>query len=225
MTNEEFVFNQTNKERRNYGAFHKKNGTKSKKCTLPSDRLTPAQLNKLNGPILSLHLEKPMTRTEWKLLRADQRKLYIEHLVEKYNANNQMIAEAIGCTGGYVCKTKKELGIKGEGKGGGRNFTNEQLLAWDKFMNPEKYIAAEAAYEPDEEVPEEVSLPEEDKPMEPTPVQVFLGESQATRIEQTDFAITVSGVRNWSELNDYFNLLPIRAGSTATVRIELHQGK
>ena len=50
MTDAEYVFQQDVKERKKMktGAMHRKCGSKSKKCTLPSDYLTPSQKKKLN---------------------------------------------------------------------------------------------------------------------------------------------------------------------------------
>lgn len=43
------------------GARHRVNGSKSKRCTLPSDYLTPAQRKKLNGEVYTVNLNKPIT--------------------------------------------------------------------------------------------------------------------------------------------------------------------
>lgn len=220
MTDEKFVFQETNKERRNTGVFHKKGGSKSRKCSLPHDNLTPSQLNKLNGPVLSLYLDKPMAKKDWLYLRADQKKLYIEHLIETYKANDRMIAAAVGCSANYVCLLRKELGIKSAGRGGASRLSTDRMEAWLKFMHPENHITEEPVEEP-------VSEPECVEALQPikTQAHVYLNGTRSTRIEQTDFAITVSGVKDWAEMLDYFELLPIREGGTATVHIELHQGK
>ena len=47
----DFDYDAMQKKRIARGASHMKRGSKSKKCTLPSDYLTAAQKRRLNGPV------------------------------------------------------------------------------------------------------------------------------------------------------------------------------
>lgn len=80
MTDERFVFQEDIKERSKMktGAFHKKSGAKSKKCTMPSDYLTPKQKKKLSGSVESISLAMPITSI--KELRTYTESLQIEYL-------------------------------------------------------------------------------------------------------------------------------------------------
>lgn len=96
MTDERFVFHQDVRERSKMktGAFHKKNGCKSKKCTLPSDHLTPKQKKKLNGECMSIKMNEPYHNwKEFKRLSADMQRNYILSLVDDYRARSKDIAE------------------------------------------------------------------------------------------------------------------------------------
>ena len=48
----DFDFDVLQKKRIARGAYHRKNGSKSKRCTLPSDYLTAAEKRKLNGEVM-----------------------------------------------------------------------------------------------------------------------------------------------------------------------------
>lgn len=113
MTNEEFVFNQTAKERKSAGtgAFHKKNGAKSKHCTLPSDYLTPAQKKKLNGPTVTWQMNWFYSYPEFKSMPDDIQEAYLVTIIKKYKVGMAAIAkELFGITGTalYAYIRKKE---------------------------------------------------------------------------------------------------------------------
>lgn len=113
MTNEEFVFNQTAKERKSAGtgAFHKKNGAKSKHCTLPSDYLTPAQKRKLNGPTVTWQMNSFYSYPEFKAMPDDIQEAYLVTIINKYKVGVTAIAkELFGITGPglYAYMRKKE---------------------------------------------------------------------------------------------------------------------
>ncbi len=97
MTNEEFVFNQTAKERKSVGtgAFHKKNGAKSKQCTLPSDYLTPAQKRKLNGPTVTWQMNSFYSYPEFKSMPDDIQEAYLVTIIKKYKVGMAAIAKEL----------------------------------------------------------------------------------------------------------------------------------
>ena len=57
------------------GAAHRKRGSRSKKCSLPSDNLTPKQLRDLNGEVTVYNLGQPMTQEEYDRLPDDLKPL------------------------------------------------------------------------------------------------------------------------------------------------------
>jgi len=146
MTDERYVFNQDVAERSKMktGAFHKKNGSKSKRCTLPSDHLTPAQKKKLSGPCFSINMNEPLH--DWKKFRSLPKTMqvnYINGLVNNYGARQRDIADMFGVKPGtfsqYCCaKFKSETLFK---KGGTGKTMDERFL--DFLTKPEKKEDAE----------------------------------------------------------------------------------
>ena len=89
----DFDYDAMQKKRIARGASHMKRGSKSKKCTLPSDYLTAAQKRRLNGPVSTYKLDEPMNWESFKAMPEDLQKKYILGLQENYGANDEMIGK------------------------------------------------------------------------------------------------------------------------------------
>ena len=138
MNDIEYTLRQTNKERKitAYSARHKKNGSKSKRCTLPSDNLTAAQKKGLNGKMFTYEMGKPHTWKELKMWPTDLRKQYFDNLITKMEPSGKDLGLILNVTPTYVSEILKGLGIR-------RNArkvqlrTDEQMAAWQRFLNGE----------------------------------------------------------------------------------------
>lgn len=101
MTDESYVYSQDIKERKSMrtGAFHKRCGSKSKKCTMPSDYLSRKEKRKMNGNVVSINLGKPITNFgEFKTYSISMQQLYLQNLVDKYGARKTDVIEMLGTT-------------------------------------------------------------------------------------------------------------------------------
>lgn len=132
----DFDYDAMQKKRIARGAAHMKRGSKSKKCTLPSDYLTAAQKRRLNGPVNTYKLDEPMNWESFKAMPEDLQKKYILNLQETYQANNDMLGKMFGVTGVSVCKMRHALGI---GAMGQSKMTHDEVAVrdakWDAFCN------------------------------------------------------------------------------------------
>ena len=132
----DFDYDAMQKKRIARGASHMKRGSKSKKCTLPSDYLTAAQKRRLNGPVSTYKLDEPMNWESFKAMPEDLQKKYILNLQETYQANNDMLGKMFGVTGVSVCKMRHALGI---GAMGQSKMTRDEVTVrdakWDAFCN------------------------------------------------------------------------------------------
>ena len=132
----DFDYDAMQKKRIARGASHMKRGSKSKKCTLPSDYLTAAQKRRLNGPVSTYKLDEPMNWESFKAMPEDLQKKYILNLQETYQANNDMLGKMFGVTGVSVCKMRHALGI---GAMGQSKMTRDEVAVrdakWDAFCN------------------------------------------------------------------------------------------
>ena len=132
----DFDYDAMQKKRIARGASHMRRGSKSKKCTLPSDYLTAAQKRRLNGPVSTYKLDEPMNWESFKAMPEDLQKKYILNLQETSQANDKMIAKLFGKSDVTVGEHRKRLGLKPTGKS---RMTRDEVAVrdakWDAFCN------------------------------------------------------------------------------------------
>lgn len=97
MNDEKYVFIEDVKERKSIarGAFHKKGGAKSKKCTLPSDYLTRKEREKMNGEVKSWNLNEFYSWDEFKEMPSDIAAAYVSTLNQKHHVSMSTIAKEL----------------------------------------------------------------------------------------------------------------------------------
>ena len=107
----DFDYDVLQKKRTAAGARHMKRGSRSKRCSLPSDHLTPAQLKRRNGPVSTYKLDEPMRWDDFKAMPVDLQKKYLTNLVETYGATNEMLGDMFYVHPTHVGAVKKALGV------------------------------------------------------------------------------------------------------------------
>ena len=107
----DFDYDALQKKRIAAGARHMKRGSRSKRCSLPSDNLTPAQLKRRNGPVSTYKLDAPMRWDDFKSMPVDLQKQYLTNLVETYGATNEMLGDMFYVHPTHVGAVKKALGV------------------------------------------------------------------------------------------------------------------
>ena len=73
-------------------ARHRKRGSKSRKCFLPSDSLTKKQWKERNGKTLSINLNLPTSWENFKEVSKPTQEEYLNHLLAVYGANATSLA-------------------------------------------------------------------------------------------------------------------------------------
>ena len=227
----DFDYDAMQKKRIAHGASHMKRGSKSKKCTLPSDYLTDAQKRRLNGPVSTYKLDEPMSWERFKARPEDLQKKYILNLQETYQANNDMLGKMFGVTGVSVCKMRHALGI---GAMGQSKMTRDEVAVrdakWDAFCNG---VVGGKPGEPkkieNNEVEEPVKAPEQIEIKEMGPIEEPIEEpvKAPEKEKSVDFLMTekldVTFVSDSGDLETVFQLLK-QLGSHAgrcRIRIEI----
>ena len=129
---------QTIRERKDLAnqARHKKNGSKSKKCSLSTDHMTQKQIEERNGPVMTYSLGKPMVWEEFKKLPAEIQREYLQDITEKYAAPASKVSQMFGVSLTTVNRLtgKPEFGFKFKT---GKRQTPEQKIAWEFFLKGE----------------------------------------------------------------------------------------
>ena len=245
----DFDYDVMQKKRIARGASHMKRGSKSKKCTLPSDYLTAAQKRRLNGPVSTYKLDEPMNWESFKVMPEDLQKKYILGLQENYGANDEMIGKMFKKSDTVALRVRNTLNIKPLGKCKlNRNEKAIRDAKWNAFCNgvvggkpgeakePEPEIDTELAEEQSLEVcgvniigeepakaPEQIEIEEMDPIEEPVEEPVKTHEKE----KSVDFLMTekldVTFVSDSGDLETVFQLLK-QLGSHAgrcRIRIEI----
>lgn len=89
----DFDYENLQKKRLARNAKYQKNGSKSKKCTLPGDFLTKAEKAKLSTTVVDVNLKKKMDSASFIKLSPEIQKEYIEWLRDEFGATSAMISK------------------------------------------------------------------------------------------------------------------------------------
>lgn len=73
-------------------ARHRKCGSRSRRCSLPSDSLTKKQWRERNGKTLSINLNKPVSWEVFKEVSKPTQEEYLNHMLTVYGANATSLA-------------------------------------------------------------------------------------------------------------------------------------
>jgi hypothetical protein len=225
----DFDYDVLQKKRIARGAIRMKGGSKSKKCTLPSDHLTPAQWKRRNGPVNTYSLNQPMDWETFKSIPIDIQQSYIDILQRRFNVTAATISkELFGNTASVLRLHMNKHGIKYTPMKG-RNMSADERDLWERWLSP---VAPEWA--PAEEDPakvqqylDELALPEDydaeteermdDEPMEdPDVAEVLEGfkawyESLPTTkpLSLDELTAVFTGVFSPENFLDWVSRLPI----------------
>lgn len=163
MTDAAFCFNDTNRERAivKRSASKKKNGSKSKRCSLPSDNMTRKEIAKMNSPVQSWKMTEFYSWEEFKQMPKDIQAEYLNFIIDKYGVGLETISTVVfGKTRSTLMKHIVDNGIKGmitkSGKKGGSGKQNAaafKAIVWAARHEPTLTPEAEnlADDEPEEQ--------------------------------------------------------------------------
>lgn len=152
----DFEYDCLQKKRLARQAQYKKNGSKSKKCTLPHEYLTPKQLRERNGSVMTYNLSKPM---EWKTFKGMPTELqneYISKLIDRYGVNMVGLLDMFGVNRSTLMRHMQLSGMNFTFQRG-HQMSKEQKKSWGIFLgeNTEEIPVVEESVLEEEAVPEE----------------------------------------------------------------------
>lgn len=167
-------------------AQYVKRGSKSKKCDLPSDRLTHAQWKKRNGEVMEFNLKAPMDWSEFKRMPPDLQGEYIKRLHVEFGVNATNLATMFGVTGETVrFYCREQLGIQFHR---GNIMNKAQRAMWEDFLTaPESpELKIDSAPEVEAAPADDISPTESDDKMRMCDISMrFTGALDANAIANT----------------------------------------
>ena len=125
LSDAEYLLRQDIKDKKSAGrgVFHKKGGSKSKKCTLPHERLTKKELEKMNGEVESYNPKAWYTYEEFKKLPMKFQVEYVNSLITRYNCSCAGICQYVF----GICRTALSNHFR---KAGQLEFINNRDAHW-----------------------------------------------------------------------------------------------
>ena len=130
----DFDFDIMEKKRIAQGARARKCGSKSRKCTLPSDYLTAAQKKGLNGKVRTYNLSGPMTYNTFRAMPDDLQKEYLLKLRNEMDATLTAMGKMMQCSPETVRQALMRHGIPTNIK----RMSFESKLRWDAWLKGEQ---------------------------------------------------------------------------------------
>ena len=147
----DFEYDVMVKKRIARGAVNRKCGSKSRKCSLPSDYLTTGQWKKRNGDVIVFTMDSPVQWSDFVRLSPVTQTEYLGHLVEKYHASGATISEMMGISYTKFVKHCKEIGFSLLACRG-HNMNKKQREEWAEFVRPVSKAAPDVTDETDEDI-------------------------------------------------------------------------
>ena len=147
----DFDFDVMQKKRIARGAAHRRCGSKSKFCSLPSDHMTTSEWKRRNGNVKTFNLKDPMAWSDFKSMPLDLQQAYIDKLQERFNISiNRISVDLFGLCQDALRRHVERKGLKHISMPG----YNRILPEWYQWINgePEEIPVEECEEELDETV-------------------------------------------------------------------------
>ena len=195
MNEYEYLFTQDCREKKRTASGARHRATRGKRSFIvhnPSDYLTKKQREELSSPVISF-TAKPVTYEEFKAMSDDQKKAYLNFIIEEYAFSIRAIAAMMGVSFSTIDKYIKHLGIVVKPK---YRLTRAEKERKDQFLNRltpphEVEISEEPAEEPTEESPKEPAENHQDLAMFTTIDSVTIsGDNKDTLADDLRRALT-----------------------------------
>lgn len=136
MNDIEFMLKEDIKKKKQAGSGYryKKNGSKSKKCRLPSDNLSKKEIEKMNGECKVYNLSEKMSYSNFCAMPVDLQIKYLEMLRDKFGANQTEISKMMGVADTTLASHRAKFL---DSKPVFRRYKHSRLNveAWNRFVN------------------------------------------------------------------------------------------
>ena len=129
----DFDFDVMQKKRIANNAARMKRGSKSKKCSLPSDHMTHAQWKRRNGPVYTVNLNQPMSWDAFKCLTLDLQQAYIDAVQNRFGVPiSRMSTDLFDMSSSNLRLHCARMCLKFDGMKG-KVLTGTDLELWDNW--------------------------------------------------------------------------------------------
>ena len=210
MNEVEYIFKTDIKEKKSglSGARGMKRGSKSKKCTLPSDYLTRSQKQKLNGEVKSYNMNEPVTYEKFKSMPLDLQENYLVHLIDEYHVTGSNLADMMGIVPKTLYTYLASKNLNGYLPGKGHRMPKECQKAWEEFLASKtgknlQCSTRDASYyqKAEDKIIEPTTEVTKSTSDEPVPVELV------SSCKMRSFSISYEGALKFKEIAAYLELM------------------
>lgn len=157
LTDDKYTLVETNKERAAVArsSRHRKAGSRSRKVPMRTDYMTPAQLRKENGPVMTYNMNAPITMRDLRTWPIDLQREYMRRIDDRFHVPEPYIAVMLGVTATTLSQYRTSIGVPAGVK---RPKPSAEVQAlWDAFVGGERAqeeVSAVHGHEEDAPAPE-----------------------------------------------------------------------
>ncbi len=160
MNDIEYELNKENREKKSIGRNLKHMNRSGKgPIRFPSDYLSNKEKKKLNGPVISYDLKKPMTYADFRKMPEDLQKKYLEGVIERFKPTIKHLSELFGIGESTMYNRMKMLDVKLAGPKGSRNKEFNEI-DWDAWIADEKVPINVVSENEETDISEKLMVPE-----------------------------------------------------------------
>lgn len=134
MTNERYAFVEDVKNRKNVARSGGKKGKSRYGCTLPVDYMTTKEKRDANSRWISVTYDRPISFDKFLAYSDDDKKKYLQTLIDKYAGDTGKIAKMFGCTEAKIKVFRQNLGVV-------YNIERQRdEIMWDAFLTFDEFL-------------------------------------------------------------------------------------
>lgn len=127
MTDETYTFISDVKEKKSVARSGGKKGKSRRGCSLPSDNLSTKEKRQMNGDMVSISMDRPISYAKFQSLSAEVQKEYLQHVIDNHGGNTARIASMFGIEESQVKKLRQNFGVVS-------SYTMFPDDVWTKFL-------------------------------------------------------------------------------------------
>lgn len=111
MNDERYAFVEDVKNRKNVARSGGKKGKRRYGCSLPVDYMTTKEKQSNNSKWISITYDRPISFDKFLAYSDDDKKKYLQSLIDKYSGDTGKIAKMFGCTEAKIKVFRQNLGV------------------------------------------------------------------------------------------------------------------
>lgn len=144
MIDERYSYVEDVKNRKNVARSGGKKGKSRYGCSLPVDYMTTKEIRDANSKWISVAYDRPISFDKFLAYSDDDKKKYLQIVIDNHGGTTYRIAEMFGCTEASVKKFRQDLDIKNPVY----KYGNADIDAlWETFLTRDEFLRKPMSYE------------------------------------------------------------------------------